>query len=1192
METDTTDRTGPIEPRATRPRRFVSIERKVVVPLMAVCAVVVAVLAFAHWRVLETRREELLSGEASLIARSVAHFSKDATEADMQSYLAEFTHPEKDVLVVVARGVPATVIASTYAPWCGRAVADLASASVDSESPHLSTVTQIQERITRREASPVYAVGHSCVERVALFGTDGIVVARVDSTHAFSLVKSTTVLLATLTFVGLVAVASTAVLVVRRRVVLPLAALSHHASQDFSEGESNAHTLASKTTADELTTLRDALRAGQAKLAGSLQEVERLALVARKTRNAVMITDVQRRIVWVNDAFTRMTGWRLDEVVGRVPGHFLQCANTDAASVLAIRHALRHGVPIRLELLNKGKCGREYWIDIELQPLRGPQGELTGFMAVESEITDAVVARKQLQDSAQRQRMVVACAELATWEWDCATGQLIVNDRWAASVGATLNELTPHVNTWTQFVHPEDLERTLSALNRHLTGKTELFRAEYRRIAKDGSIVWVVDAGKVSERDATGKPLRMAGINLDITEHKRAEERFELCAHGSSVGIWDWNPRTGDCYFTPRWKELLGYRDEELVNSAETWWALVHPEDGVGVKEAADEHLATRKPFLVEYRLRHKDGEYRWFRGTGQAVWGLDGKAIRMVGSLEDIHQRKLNETNRQRLASMVEHSEDAIIGLTLEGTITGCNDAAVRMFDDRGAPLIGQTEQRCIPTDEGQRERQALARIANGERVDAYESLRLRADGTRFEVSVALSAVRDETGAIVGAAKIVRDISLRREKRELQSANAMLAVQNRRLEELTERAHRFVDDVSHEFRTPLTVIKEYASLVSDGLGGPVSVQQSEWLGVIEAASVDLNQLVEDFLDSSKLRTGRLRVDRRKCTADEFVHGAEQMIARKAAARQIKVIKAIAPNLPPLFADGEKVRRVLLNLLSNALKFSPEGSTVILGAGLVGTRDIEFSVIDQGPGLVASDREQLFKRFQSLPNALAPAVKGFGLGLNIVQQLVWLNLGSVRVTSEEGRGACFSFTVPVCDAGHVVERFFERLAEREETPSSVGLLRIWARGDPARIETLRKLAVSGTRPTDVVIVASDGQSLSLFGPTECVEAWRARLAPTLVVRNRAATGEEPAVPIIAPEIEIAGSWKYPSEQAEARAAIQRSVVASVASSAAPTRASVEEPASPSTPSTSNGGGINGVGNTPENGARVRRSESE
>lgn len=168
----------------------------------------------------------------------------------------------------------------------------------------------------------------------------------------------------------------------------------------------------------------------------------------------------------------------------------------------------------------------------------------------------------------------------------------------------------------------------------------------------------------------------------------------------------------------------------------------------------------------------------------------------------------------------------------------------------------------------------------------------------------------------------------------------------------MAERAHRVVDDVSHEFRTPLAVIKEFASIINDGLAGPVSGQEGEYLKIMSGAVVDLNHMVEDLLDSSKLCAGRLRVEHRSYTAETIFENGRAALARKASSRSIVIEEYVEEGLPMVFADEEKVRRVISNLMTNTIKFSPEGSTIVLSAissDVPG--EVRIGVTDRGPGL-------------------------------------------------------------------------------------------------------------------------------------------------------------------------------------------------------------------------------------------------
>ena len=872
----------------------------------------------------------------------------------------------------------------------------------------------------------------------------------------------------------------------------------------------------------------------------SVEEVRRLAIVAELTTNAVIITDQHKKILWVNDGFTRITGFEHDEVLGLNPGRFLQCPESDPETTRRMSNAINNGEGCRVELLNQGKDGRRYWLDIDIQPLLDESGQLTGFVAVESEITALVEARLRAEAAERRQRLVVDGADLGTWDWHIPSGEVTFNKRWCEMLGYKHEEVESDVGSWEMVIHPEDHEPAMNALTEHFEGRSDIYRFEHRLKHRDGSIVWVLDSGRVYEWDAENNPIRMAGIHLDVTERRLAEERFELAATGSSVGIWDWNIDSGSKYLSPRWKSMLGYEDHELKNCFDTWTRLLHPDDRERCETVAEAHFKQRIPYELDYRLRHKHGEYRWFHVRGQAVWNADGTPLRMAGSLEDIHERKSLELSRGRLASIVEASEDAILSISLEGVIRIANPSAAAMFGFEPGQLAGKYESILIPEDCRQSELNAVNRIGESTRSPQYETRRVRRDGKEVEVSIVASHIFDENGKISGLAKIIRDITDRREKtalqeshRELAQLNGLLANQNQKLEEMSDRAHRFVDDVSHEFRTPLTVIKEYTSIIMDGLGGDVSEQQQDWLRTIDVATVDLNTMVEDFLDSSKLRAGRLRVDRRPVNIRKVFDGVRLMLERKAQARQIRLVERIGPGLPTVFADEEKVRRIIMNLATNAIKFSPTGSEICISAERDNTGDVEITITDQGQGLSASDLGLLFERFKQLPNAMSPSVKGFGLGLNIARQLVWLNLGKLSVESTLGEGSAFRFTLPPSEPEIIVDRFLERLHECEDCPGRIGALHIRLANANSNPSLLQHLLGVSTRPSDISLLDRDGRACLLFGPTGSIEKWVKRLESEF--HESDSLSSEPLHHDL--EIKIIGSWSFIDERDIARSSL-------------------------------------------------------
>lgn len=269
-----------------------------------------------------------------------------------------------------------------------------------------------------------------------------------------------------------------------------------------------------------------------------------------------------------------------------------------------------------------------------------------------------------------------------------------------------------------------------------------------------------------------------------------------------------------------------------------------------------------------------------------------------------------------------------------------------------------------------------------------------------------------------------------RRLMASLQENRALLERKNERLRTLCETAQRFVENVSHDFRTPLTVIKEYSSLIRDGVEGVCNDEQQQMLHVVEDRADDLNTMVDDLLDLSKLDAGLLNVWPRKTEVARIVAHISPGLERKAAVRRVTLVNAIDAGLPVIFCEEEKAGRVIVNLVTNAIKFCPEGGRVELWARANDDRnEVVIGVTDNGPGIAPSKRQEIFERFAQGHAQSRQSVKGFGLGLSIARELADLNLGRLELDSELGKGSTFTFTIPYADPDQLIARYLNRVRD-------------------------------------------------------------------------------------------------------------------------------------------------------------------
>ncbi|MDX2133083.1 MAG: PAS domain S-box protein [Planctomycetota bacterium] len=395
--------------------------------------------------------------------------------------------------------------------------------------------------------------------------------------------------------------------------------------------------------------------AAEASMREMVHDLRRLSLIAERTKSAVIITDAQRRIEWVNEGFTRITGYTIDEVRGKVPGHMLQCDRTDAAAVARIRAALDRGEGCREELVNRAKDGREYVLDIEIQPLRDESGALSGFMAIEMDVTDRRAVEQELAASERRFRMFIEQAPAAVAMLDNRMRYIAHSAQWVKVYGLPAGENLAGRGHYEVF--PELPERWRAQFERCLQGES-LAQERDALVRADGRVQWL-EWDLRPWRQADGSVGGILIFTRDITKAVQQEadlqaqaDRLEVTTRAANLGIWDWDVRTGRVQFNDIAQTMLGYEPGEWSSHVREWGKLVHPDDRESVARALGDHLAGRVPeYRCEHRLRRKDGTWTWVLDVGRVTArDEDGRAVRAVGVHVDITAFK-NAAEAFRLA-------------------------------------------------------------------------------------------------------------------------------------------------------------------------------------------------------------------------------------------------------------------------------------------------------------------------------------------------------------------------------------------------------------------------------------------------------------------------------------------------------------------------------------------------------------
>jgi len=296
----------------------------------------------------------------------------------------------------------------------------------------------------------------------------------------------------------------------------------------------------------------------------------------------------------------------------------------------------------------------------------------------------------------------------------------------------------------------------------------------------------------------------------------------------------------------------------------------------------------------------------------------------------------------------------------------------------------------------------------------------------------------------------LLREHGIARARREIRHLTTEIG----RLNTLRDANHRFVDNACHDFRSPLTVIKEFSSIIAEGLAGDVNEEQAEFLEIILTRIDQLSSMVDAILDASRLESDLIGVKREQQKPARLIDQVRPTLEQEAASHEAEIGFSIDEALPDVFADAESVGRIIVNLATNACKFVGKGGKVDVWArrdSNAGT--VTIGVTDNGPGIAQEHVKRIFDRFQQIESDKEGAAGGFGLGLHIASELVRVNYGTLSVESEPNKGSTFAFTLPVFDVNALIPLHFKFLRTSRHGFQNVSIA-MAATGEEAEPETL------------------------------------------------------------------------------------------------------------------------------------------
>jgi PAS domain S-box-containing protein len=340
------------------------------------------------------------------------------------------------------------------------------------------------------------------------------------------------------------------------------------------------------------------------------------------------------------------------------------------------------------------KNQEEKWVVDQTVIDRNKKGKITQYIGYISDVTELMNLNIENQKLEKKVSVVLDSIKDGIWEWNLQTGETFFSKQWKNMLGYEEDEIKNTAQTFFDLVHKDDKQRVENELQKHFDAKNDIYSIKLRLRTKDGNYMWILARGKVVY-DKNGKPKEMVGSHVDISHLREVEEklresenRWKFALEGSGDGIWDWNIETGEVYFSKQWKEMLGYKEDEIGSSLQAWIDLVHPNQLKKITKDIQNYLDGKsKRYITEHQVLCKDGTYKWILDRGMSIQkDKDGKPIRMIGTHTDIDKTKKYQEQidllNERFTSMFENHDAIMLLISPEdGQIIDANKSAQKFY-------------------------------------------------------------------------------------------------------------------------------------------------------------------------------------------------------------------------------------------------------------------------------------------------------------------------------------------------------------------------------------------------------------------------------------------------------------------------------------------------------------------------------
>ena len=692
----------------------------------------------------------------------------------------------------------------------------------------------------------------------------------------------------------------------------------------------------------------------------------------------------------------------------------------------------------------KTRSGEYRWFMDHTRVIKDKNGKISHLQGYLIDHTDLKETEIMLKEERQRLSDIIEGTQLGIWQWDSLIDKIICNGHWANMIGENRHDVEMITGTeWINRLHPDDQETFMEQWKLLNSGQIDHYQVEVRIKHKDGRWIWIQNNGKVTTKSQDHMPLVISGIQLNITDRKKAEEhvayqysqlRSLLDSIPDLIFYKDINGVYIDC--NPSFAEFLGRDREDIISKTD--YELFGQEVADSFREQDHKMLEGMKPRRNKEWITYADGRSVLVDTLKVPYRGLDQEVIGILGVSRDITDQtrvsdKLAESEK-RLELFFQQSLTGFFFMMLDEPvvwddtvdkdkvmdyvfdhqrITKVNQAMLDQYRLKEEEFIGLTPNVLFGHDLDQGRRVWTEFFDQGKlHIDTSEQ---KADGTPMWIEGDYICLYDDEGRIIGHFGIQQEVTDRKEAAEkLKKANEELLHSKEAAEAANSAKSQFLANMSHEIRTPMNGITGFLQLLERT---DLTEKQQKYIGYITQSAETMLSIVDDLIDLSKIESGKIEIENKVFDLHKAVEAAVVPLKFQASQGLLEFQVEIGRKVPQwVLGDGMRLRQVLLNLVSNSIKFIEKGR-VKVEVNVLSRRSndtsIQFVVEDTGIGMTPETLKRIFEAFYQGDNTATRKFKGMGLGMNITYELVKLMGGSIDVESEIGKGTKCTIIIPL-----------------------------------------------------------------------------------------------------------------------------------------------------------------------------------